>query len=1289
MAFTNGNDINILQGTDLSSVGAGAGNDRYVLDASILNPGQRITISDSQGLNTFQLSGGLVITSSLVANDAVQLTLNNGAVITVLGASSFNFQTGGNPINGTGGTTQNYSAFVTASLGVAGGVPAAGAAPAAGGTATVLANGGTTVGGGGIPGATYALVAGATSADEGTTATFELTTTNVVAGTEVAYTLSGIDAADLASGALTGKATVGANGKATISVALAADSKTEGAETLTVTAGGATASTTVNDTSVGLTYTLKASSTEVNEGDAATFTVTASKAVAVDTEVTFQLALGTAQLADFNAGAFNPAKIVIKAGQTSATQSITAITNDGTELTETYTVAATVGGASVGTVNMSILDGAVGAGQTFTLTTGLDLIPGMAGSNGNTVTAGNDIIVAVSAALPANSTLGATDQIDGGQGIDTLKVISDGTAPGLGGVSNVEIIEVSSSAGVTLNTSAIAGVTNLNVTKAAGAVSATAAATTDVSATVNTDAVTVQGGKNVVVNLAAANAGDNVVVGSTTAAAGTVAVNATSAAAVNGANFTMGTVNVTGGTTVNVIQKAGDASGLIVGGPATTHTQGNVTVTGAAATTAVNIKGDAAVAAATGTVAVAGATEVASVKFVAGAGAVTVGGVIFTPSKALTANEVAQAFANLSATAAKPGGATGDTQGSGIAGNGTFTGSLTAVAAFNSAVATGDTVVFTAAKAGTLADLVAGGATVTTTTQGVTAVAGAAAKLGVVAGSATVDGTASPALKTITVDGYSTGATTATTVLETLNLSNGGAFTAAASAATLALNLEKVTGAIAVTTAPTTLNVKSTGANTSALTAAATKSLNVSGTGVLNATGSSMASLETVAVTGTAGLNLGAALYLSLKSIDSTATTGAVTAAINGTLTTYTGGAGIDSVTLLTGTALTKDIDLGAGDDTLVFGVGVTGSTKALSGGAGTDTLSMTTVNADALDVAVQTFYTGFERLTISDAAASATVDLANLGFTNYVTTSGSTGTLTVNNLASNGTVVLTAAPTTGVTVGVKDALTGAADVLNVVLSSTGNLPAGLLTAANVETINISTVDTEVVVAPVVQTKNVDTLTLTADKASTVNVTGAADLTLTLTGSVKVTSIDGSAMTGGLTVTSLNATAATTIKGGAGNDVLTATGTTADVLMGGAGNDTLVSNAGLSVLTGGAGNDIFKIGVASLNVNSYSTIADFAAGDLLEITGASSFAASKVVLGGTAVFQDFANAITAGTAAGAVSWFQFGGDTYVVQDAVNTVASFNNGVDFVVKLTGLVDLSNASFNNFTDTIALV
>lgn len=145
MPFTAGNDINLLQATDIRTVGAGAGNDAYILSAALLAPNQQITISDSQGTNTLRLVAGLEIVGSAVSSSAVQLTLNNGAVVTLLGANSFQFQTGGDAITGAGGAKENFSSFVTQSLGYAA-VPAAGAkAVSSNAMVSVLAAGGTTV----------------------------------------------------------------------------------------------------------------------------------------------------------------------------------------------------------------------------------------------------------------------------------------------------------------------------------------------------------------------------------------------------------------------------------------------------------------------------------------------------------------------------------------------------------------------------------------------------------------------------------------------------------------------------------------------------------------------------------------------------------------------------------------------------------------------------------------------------------------------------------------------------------------------------------------------------------------------------------------------------------------------------------------------------------------------------------------------------------------------------------------------------------------------------------------
>src|SRR6056297_1047120 len=97
----------------------------------------------------------------------------------------------------------------------------------------------------------FELTADAASVDEGGVATFSLATTNVDAGTELAYTITGVEAADI-EGALSGSVTVGTDGTADIALQVVADQLTEGPETLTLSLdnGQAEASTVIQDTSV-------------------------------------------------------------------------------------------------------------------------------------------------------------------------------------------------------------------------------------------------------------------------------------------------------------------------------------------------------------------------------------------------------------------------------------------------------------------------------------------------------------------------------------------------------------------------------------------------------------------------------------------------------------------------------------------------------------------------------------------------------------------------------------------------------------------------------------------------------------------------------------------------------------------------------------------------------------------------------------------------------------------------------------------------------------------------------
>jgi S-layer protein len=161
------------------------------------------------------------------------------------------------------------------------------------------------------------------------------------------------------------------------------------------------------------------------------------------------------------------------------------------------------------------------------------------------------------------------------------------------------------------------------------------------------------------------------------------------------------------------------------------------------------------------------------------------------------------------------------------------------------------------------------------------------------------------------------------------------------------------------------------------------------------------------------------------------------------------------------------------------------------------------------------------------------------------------------------------------------------------------------------------------------------------------------------------------------------------VNGGSAADTLTAAGAN-DVLNGGAGNDTLKVTGGIAsavTLTGGAGVDSFDVsGFTAANAGAAVTITDFTKGETIKFVANASanFASSKVVLIAEATFDNYvteaakaADAVSAGTHG--VAWFQFGTNTFVVQD-VNGGAEFNNGDDVIVKLTGLVDLSASSFN---------
>jgi hypothetical protein len=99
---------------------------------------------------------------------------------------------------------------------------------------------------------TFTLTPSAATVNEGASITVTLTTTGIPNGRVIPYVITGanVNLNDSANGILTGNFVI-QNGSNTISFSANADLTLEGAETLTITAGTASANVTINDTSRG------------------------------------------------------------------------------------------------------------------------------------------------------------------------------------------------------------------------------------------------------------------------------------------------------------------------------------------------------------------------------------------------------------------------------------------------------------------------------------------------------------------------------------------------------------------------------------------------------------------------------------------------------------------------------------------------------------------------------------------------------------------------------------------------------------------------------------------------------------------------------------------------------------------------------------------------------------------------------------------------------------------------------------------------------------------------------
>jgi S-layer protein len=148
------------------------------------------------------------------------------------------------------------------------------------------------------------------------------------------------------------------------------------------------------------------------------------------------------------------------------------------------------------------------------------------------------------------------------------------------------------------------------------------------------------------------------------------------------------------------------------------------------------------------------------------------------------------------------------------------------------------------------------------------------------------------------------------------------------------------------------------------------------------------------------------------------------------------------------------------------------------------------------------------------------------------------------------------------------------------------------------------------------------------------------------------------------------------------NDVITistASATTVDadaviLLTGTVTGATSAGSFAFTTITGATGNDTLVFG----NATNESGIGQINVAAATSLANALDIAAATAALSQQAVANGPAGVIAGHT--GVVDWFQFGGNTYVVE-AMHAGTNFQNNVDVVVKLVGLVDLSHASLNN--------
>lgn len=543
-----------------------------------------------------------------------------------------------------------------------------------------------------------------------------------------------------------------------------------------------------------------------------------------------------------------------------------------------------------------------------------------------------------------------------------------------------------------------------------------------------------------------------------------------------------------------------------------------------------------------------------------------------------------------------------------------------------------------------------------------------------------------------------TAVTNATSTALTVNVDNAGYTTAGAAVAGVS---------VAAGAAATTINLNAVSKSNVAVSGAAATTLNITGAGALTLSAPITTATKIDGSAATGALTLGV-----LNAATVTAKTGSGNDSLTLSATakaTVDTGAGNDSVTLASAVAAGSTITLGAGNDKLLVSTGSVAASTAtavttVDAGDGTDTVAAALINA-----ANAAQFKNFENIDVSATTPTALdIELMTGSTITGLTLTGGTGGATVNNVAAGVGLSVSGSNTGTTTIGVKSATTGTADSFTTTFAGTAGstatattpdtIAAGTVVTNGVESLNVVSGGTGFVTNTLAVTDSaLQTMTITGDKGLALTFVGTNGTAVTgVTDTVNgVKMIDGSAATGVLNINTTNVTnvanAGLTVKTGSAKDVITlAQKATVDA---GAGDDTITSAAAGGTFTGGTGNDKFDIKAAVATGATeataiYATITDIAVGDTIVFDAAgSAFAGTKIALDGTVTNLDLALAAASNnTTAGQITWFQYGANTYIVENVDGTTGI--DAGDVAIKLTGLIDLSNATYNATTDILTI-